>query len=95
MCGGKINCTKDVALMFYMNFATDSSSPLQHQWQWNDPESQQGSRQEIVERQTTRIQNAISGVLPEDWFMPVVVISKTKSKTGNSRYPGIVTWSAK
>lgn len=34
---------------------------------------------DVLERQTTRIQNAIAGALPDDWFEPSVVMKKMKT----------------
>jgi hypothetical protein len=57
--------------------------PIQALWQWDDCQSQKKANQEVIERQTQRIANAIADVLPENWFEPAVVIPKMSKVKAN------------
>lgn len=52
--------------------------PVADIYRWNQRPSEKEDNQNIVERQTTRIENAIFDLLPDDWYMPNVVAGVMK-----------------
>lgn len=50
--------------------------PVRHLHEHEEGQTAKRHAQETVERQTTRIQNTIAGVLPQGWYEPQVVTGK-------------------